>query len=115
MRFIHRFIGAVLALVATAAGVFLGLQLATWHTSLAQFGEWVGQRDPMHIAEVAGGLLLLAFLYLITGMGRRKQRLLSFDNDAGTVSISTDAICDYISKLAPEFPTIVRLVPDVVV
>jgi uncharacterized alkaline shock family protein YloU len=45
---------------------------------------------------------------------RRSGRFLSFSNEQGAVNISTDAIAEYISKLAPEFPSIVKMTPVVI-
>lgn len=57
----------------------------------------------------------LALFYVITGRKRKRDpRYLSFDNEGGSVSISTDAISDYITKLTPEFPSIVSMKPKVV-
>jgi uncharacterized protein YybS (DUF2232 family) len=60
-------------------------------------------------------VLLLAVAFAVTGFQRRRrERFLSFDGESGTVSISTEAICDYLSKLAPEFPAVKRLEPKVI-
>jgi len=60
-------------------------------------------------------LVLLAAGWALTEKRRhRGGRFLSFRNAGGAVNISTDAIADYIAKLAPEFPSIVRLSPYVV-
>lgn len=64
---------------------------------------------------VGGFLLSLAALLLLTGLKpKRSGRFLSFSNEQGAVNISTDAIAEYIAKLAPEFPSIVKLTPVVV-
>jgi uncharacterized alkaline shock family protein YloU len=39
---------------------------------------------------------------------------LSLDTESGRTSISTDAICNYVGKLAGEFPSIVRMSPRVI-
>jgi len=57
----------------------------------------------------------LASLLFFSGLKpRRSERFLSFPNDQGAVNISTDAIAEYISKLATEFPSIVKMTPAVV-
>ncbi|MBN1557768.1 MAG: alkaline shock response membrane anchor protein AmaP [Lentisphaerae bacterium] len=61
---------------------------------------------------VSGGALLavLGLLYLLTGYRRRRrEKFLSFETENGTISISTEAISDYITKLAGEFSSIVRM------
>ena len=61
------------------------------------------------VAALCAGLLLL----LSDGGLRRRDRFLSFSNDQGAVNISTEAISEYIGKLAPEFPSIVKMEPRV--
>ncbi len=61
------------------------------------------------------GSFALASLLFLTGLdSRRRARFLSFSNEQGAVNISTDAISDYVGKLAPEFPSIVKMTPIVV-
>jgi len=61
-----------------------------------------------------GGVLGLGLIFALLELrGRRREQFLSFDNEGGTVSISTDAIADYILKLASEFPSVVRMQPRV--
>ena len=61
------------------------------------------------------GVFSLGALLALTGVrGRQRERFLSFDTDSGRVSISTEAICNYIAKLATEFPSVVRMRPKVI-
>ncbi|HAS81613.1 MAG TPA: hypothetical protein DCS43_02770 [Verrucomicrobia bacterium] len=69
------------------------------------------------ISMVLGGvaLIVLAAGWAMTEKRKgRSGRYLSYRNEGGAVNISTEAIADYIAKLAPEFPSIVRLSPYVV-
>ena len=84
-------------------------------------GDWerliqsVTSLTPLQV--VCYGIAVFSFLaiYALTAIpNRRRRRLLSFDNEGGTVSISTDAICDYIGKLSTEFPSVVKLNPEVI-
>lgn len=62
----------------------------------------------------AGGVLCVMAVYLLSSAPRKKPtRFLSFENDDGRISISTDAIRDYIAKLASEFPSVIRMAPNV--
>ncbi len=113
MRFIHRVAGTVVLLSVVAAGVLL-VGSARSGAKWSALGEVVVGNRPL-----AGGigiaLLLLAVVYLLSGIPRRKQqKYLSFDGEGGTVSISTDAIADYIARLAGEFPTIEKMKPEVI-
>jgi uncharacterized alkaline shock family protein YloU len=65
-------------------------------------------------ASIGGGLLVMGVIFALSEYRTRKrERFLSFDNDGGTVSISTEAMADYINKLITEFPSVVRMKPNV--
>jgi hypothetical protein len=71
------------------------------------------------LACAGAAMFFLAILMPLTSGGRKKQlqqkeRILSFSNDEGTISISTVAISDYLSKLGTEFPSIIKMQPIVV-
>jgi len=59
-------------------------------------------------------LLVLAVLLLVSRMNRRRRGSLSFDREGGRVSIDTRVIEDYISKIAAEFPAVIRMQPRVI-
>jgi len=63
----------------------------------------------------AGGIMvLLALLYLVTfGPRRPKMRYISFDSGDGSVSISVNAVRDYIRKLSGEFSAVVSIDPKI--
>jgi len=68
------------------------------------------------VGALVGGLALLALgvlLIVSETPRRRRDRFLAFQNEGGAVNISTDAIAEYIAKLAPAFPSIVRMTPAV--
>ncbi|MDH3345955.1 MAG: alkaline shock response membrane anchor protein AmaP [Kiritimatiellaceae bacterium] len=64
---------------------------------------------------VAGVLLVgIVVLYLATFKTRRgRTRYISFESENGAVSISADAVCEFIRKLGEEFAGIVRLDPKI--
>lgn len=69
------------------------------------------------VTGLVAGLLLLGLGVLLLASEaprKRRDRFLSFRNAGGAVNISTEAIAEYIGKLAPEFPSIIRLSPVVV-
>lgn len=113
MSILHRIV-RVLVLVALAMA---GIALMT-----ASFdpGGWgaetviVGVRNGL-IFPIGLAMLLLVVLFLLTGMRRkRRARFLTVENENGRVSISTDAIAEYVGRLAEEFPGIVKMRPRVV-
>lgn len=108
MSFLHRLSRLLVVSLLLSVGVYLvatGLSPSRWdalvliiETSRAS-GFWLGV-----------GIVCLCMMYMFSGVPKRRhERFLSFDNDGGTVSISTDAIAEYISRLMPEFPSIVHL------
>ena len=116
MGFLHKMVGLVgiAILVLAFAGIVKGARSP-------DPGDWerlmqsVTSLAPLQV--VCYGIAVFAFLaiYALTAIpNRRRRRLLSFDNEGGTVSISTDAICDYIGKLSSEFPSVVKLNPEVI-
>jgi len=115
MRLLHRLLG-LLVVAALLAGGIVCLVAALpgdwWHHALDIAGTGEGR---LHATWVGVGLLCLAVLFALTGLqSRRRQHFLSYDEEGGTVSISSDAIVDYIAKLSSEFPSIVRMKPSVI-
>lgn len=110
MRIVRRAVGMLILILLLAAGLLL-LFAATapgyWANALA-LGDTL-QRSVawMGAVLVLGGILFALCEY----RSRRRERFLSFENDGGTVSVSTVAMADYIAKLAVEFPSVVRLRP----
>jgi hypothetical protein len=110
---LHMLSRLLLATLVTAAGAFLmalSLSQEAWNMANAALPGmrwstgWVGL-----------GLVSLSLLFMFSGVRpRRKKRFLSFDTDGGTVSISSDAIADYVEKLAGEFPSVIRMTTDVI-
>jgi len=72
-------------------------------------------RESWYQAMGAGGIMiLLSLLYLVTfGPGRPKVRYISFDSGNGSVSISVNAVRDYIRKLSGEFSAVVSIDPKI--
>lgn len=108
----RRLLHAVSRVVVAAGILFAGVCCIAaavlfhgWNTALV----WLEtQRLPCLWLGV--GLVSLAVLFMCSGLPlRRRDRYLSFDNESGTVSISAEAISDYIEKLIEEFPSVVRL------
>jgi uncharacterized alkaline shock family protein YloU len=64
--------------------------------------------------SVGAILILLALLYLVTsGRRRPRKRYISFESDSGTVSISINAVRDFIRKLGDEFGAVVAMDPKI--
>lgn len=113
MKFIHKLSAIVVFLVLFCiSGIFIWVAVsgARWGSLLH-----VMETGRLTFGFAAGALFCLALIFAISGLPMRKRRqYLSYDKEGGTVSISTDAICDYISKLAGEFPSLIKMKPEVI-
>lgn len=112
-RFLHLLCGAVIWFLFAAIGGTLiyanGFRVEEGALGLFYFSErW-------YEAMGAGGLIVfLSLLYLLTFRRRRpKVRYISFDSGNGSVSISVNAVRDYIRKLSGEFSAVVSIDPKV--
>ena len=113
MKLLNRFLGLVVVAVTIAVGLHLMVAALT--------GGWWNEACSLmkssRLAVLGSGtaMALVGLLYLLTGVKKGKgKHVLSFDREGGTVSISSDAIVDYIAKLSAEFPSVVRMKPQVV-
>lgn len=113
MIILHRIVRLIVLAALVSAGVVLvlaGVSETVWQTLADMF-----QATRRLLLSTGLATLLLALLFLLTGMRRKRRgQFLSFANEGGRVSISTDAIADYLAKMASEFPAILRLKPVVV-
>ena len=113
MKMLHRLVAFLLFLIVLGQGLMF-LNVAHSSEKWRGFIEVMGQN---RISGVCAGfaLICMAVLLALTSFNRKKKhKFLSLDSENGTVSISTDAISEYIAKLAGEFPSIVRMRPVVV-
>ncbi len=112
MKLLHRILALLLVVLLGFCGVLLLLAArsgADWQAALVLL-------RPQRVAAAGAGAaaLCLAVLYALSGLRRRERaRYLSFGGDGDRVNISTDAIVGYVSRLAEEFPSIVRMTPRV--
>jgi uncharacterized alkaline shock family protein YloU len=110
-RFLHVLSGFVIWAFFAAIGVSLV------HANIPGVTRSVFDLIPLESREAAGigGIIvLLSLLYLVTFAPRRpKMRYLSFDSGDGSVSISVNAVRDYIRKLSSEFSAVVSIDPKI--
>ena len=113
MNMLHIMARCLLVICTGTMGVLLVLGSVSGHDWLGMLGGLaVGQDTPLW-----PGLFLVALtvLFVLTGFQRRnKVRFLSFEKEGGRVSISTDAIADYIGKVEREFPSIIEMKTQVI-
>jgi len=113
MKVLNRFLVMLVCALLIGGGmalVVLAFRHHDWHTACMMLAEarWLA-------GLVTGFLLVCLGVLLIASESpyRRRNRFLSFKNEGGAVNISTDAISEYLGKLAPEFPSIVRMSGEV--
>lgn len=112
-KFLHIFSGLVIWFLFTALGGALiyanGLRVEEGLLGACYIsGSWY------QAMGIGGIMILLSLLYLVTfGPGRPKVRYISFDSGNGSVSISVNAVRDYIRKLSGEFSAVVSIDPKI--
>jgi uncharacterized alkaline shock family protein YloU len=112
MKKVNRFLLLLVCAVVIGTGlalVVLVLRPADWQTVCTVMAA-------SRVGGLVAGLLLVALgglLIFSEAPRRRRDRFLSFRNEGGAVNISTEAIAEYIAKLASAFPSIVRMTPTV--
>lgn len=109
MKVIHFLLGLVLYLAIAAAG--LALIVSTRYPECIQIAQGAAHGLPGWARVVAGVLVVLyPFAYLLTGLACRRQKtFITFQNENGTVSVSTDAVQEYLDTLKGEFAAVVAL------
>ncbi len=112
MKFVNRIVGLILLLVTLGGGFFLVLSAASaswWRLAL----DNMLQERALAMA-IGAGLIVFGIIYAASGLKRGKRpQYLSYDGEEGTTSISTEAIEDYIARLSSEFPSVMRMRPEV--
>ncbi len=106
MKAIHFILGFFLYAAIAAAGLCLMVS-ARMPDCLQQAAAAVpGWPVWIHVL-LGAGILFYLFLFLLTGVLWRKRRsFVTFQNENGTVSVSTDAIQKYLDGLKDEFAAI---------
>lgn len=109
MKILHFIFGLVLFLLMAAVGVGMihaSTQLEWWQKALA----FLSGLTPWWIAGGGAALVLLVFLYLLSGLTPpRREQFITFETEGGSVSISVRAIRDYLSRLDSEFAAIIEM------
>lgn len=109
MKAIHFLLGLILFLAIAALG--LALIVSPQYPDFIQLAIAFGAGWPVWLKVAVGvGVTLYPFAYLLTGLAlRRRKHFITFQNDNGTVSVSTDAVRDYLNELKGEFAAVVWL------
>ncbi len=113
MKFLNRLIIilVVAMLLATSIALLTADFVPAWEEYLKSL---ITPYEQLTTTALAVALLCTGMLIMLTGLKKKKkEKILSFKNDDGVIQISTMAISDYISKLTSEFPSVVRMHPEV--
>lgn len=114
MKFLNRLITLLVVVVLLSSGLALlvAILFPAWQQYLLTI---INPHDKLIFISIAVALFCTGVLMMLTGIKKKnKERILSFKNDDGIIQISSAAISDYISKLITEFPSIIKMQPQVV-
>jgi hypothetical protein len=112
MRILHLLFGILLFAVVILGGgfvVYAVLDSALWKQVL----DFLAAEKWMSLSG-AIALILLSVLFLLTYCVRKPRvEFLSFENESGAVSISMNAIGDFLGKVGDEFAAVEDLEPSI--
>ena len=114
MKFLNRLITLLVVVILLSSGLALlaAILFPEWQDHLLSL---ISPDEKLIFVSIAIALFCSGILIMLTGSRKKnKERILSFKNDDGIIQISTVAISDYISKLITEFPSIIKMQPQVV-
>lgn len=109
MKVCHFLLGLILYLAIAASG--LALMVSTQVPDVIQIVLTWGDNLPGWGRVLVGiGVIFYLLLFLLTGVAwRRRRSFITFENDSGTVSVSTDAVREYLNGLKDEFAAVAWL------
>lgn len=113
MRLLHRLFKDIVAVVLFVLSVGIVIACSTegfWNDFVLVLGQ--GRVDFLFFGLA---LVFISLIYLLTGINNEKRDdCISIEGENGVITISAQAIRNYIMKLAPEFPSVVKLQPKVI-
>lgn len=72
------------------------------------------QNSPVYGVVLGMALVLIVLVYLGSfGSARPKSKYISFDSESGSVSISVNAVRDFVRKIGDEFGAVVNMDPRI--
>jgi hypothetical protein len=105
MKTIHFLLGLFLYLALVAAG--LGLILAHQFPCIARTAlDWMLARPLWQHVLMGVGILVWLALYFLTGLPRRRPQFIRFENETGSINVSTDAVRKYIDGIRSDFAAV---------
>ena len=108
MKAIHFLLGLVLYLAIAAIG--LALIVSTRYPEFIQIAQGAAHGLPGWMRVAAGvGVIAYLFAFLLTGLRWRKSSFITCENANGTVSVSAEAVQEYLNTLKGEFAAVTWL------
>lgn len=112
-RFLHSLSGFCLWVLFTAAGGAM-VYANVLHVRTSVLRRFYVEDQPFEASVIGAILVLLALLYLVTLCRRRpKLKFVSFESEEGSVSISVNAVREFIRKLGEEFSAVISMDPKI--
>ncbi len=106
MKAFHFLLGLVLYLAIALAGLAL-LASSQYPVFVENAMAYLQCSSDWVRMSIGLGALSYLFLFLLTGLPRRSRKsFVSFSNENGVVSVSTDALQEYVDRLKDEFAAV---------
>lgn len=113
MKLLHRLFKIVIAIVMFTVSITVIIACSTeglWNDFVMVFGN-----ARFYLLFFGIALFFSNILYVLTGINMEKSdECISMEGENGVITISAQAIKDYIVKLLPEFPSIVKMQPQII-
>lgn len=112
-RFLHRLAGFTVWVLFTVTGGAL-IYANAFKVNEGVLGLFQSQGNPIQAMGIGGSMILVVLLYIVTSGGSRPRvRYISFESDGGDVSISVNAVRDFVRKIGDEFGAVITLDPKI--
>jgi uncharacterized alkaline shock family protein YloU len=113
MKAFHLLLGVVLLAVALAAGLFVVSTALQGAEAWSLLLDGLKERQ-LEVIVTSLGLIFVLLLYALTAFRLpEKQQFLAYDIEGGNVSISLQAVQNFLGRLAQEFAAVDDLSPTV--
>jgi competence protein ComGC len=113
MKFLHRLFKDIIAIAMFVVSVTLIIACSSeglWNDFVMVFGD-----ARFYLLFFGIALFFCNILYVLSGMNIEKSdECISIEGENGVITISAQAIKNYIVKLSSEFPSIVKLQPKII-
>ena len=112
-RLLHALSGAIIFLTPMVWGFLL--VYGNWlNTDFRDFIFDSLKASPSYGIGWGTALMLMVLLYLLTfGRPASRKRYISFESESGSVSISVNAVRDFVRKVGDEFGAVISLDPKI--